>query len=507
MRCRVGKFSFLVLAALCLPFGLPACSDPPEPGLPLYRQAHELRLRGRESEARALYEQLLREHPGSRLGSDAHVALAELLFNAGDFDGALAHYGEVLRFTGAKTWGYALYKQGWCYLNKKDPARAKLVFERVVGLEKDSHLPDKHRADLVQQARRDLVKVYAQVGAPEGAAEYFNRWGGGDATRLLERLGALYLELEKWSAATATYRDLMAREVSSPRLCAWQSAIVRAAAGSGSAPEQVAEVQRLGAVLARVEGMQGVPAADREECRASLRDTLRELALTAHKAGQKQKDLASLELAEPLYRQYLTRFREEKDATKMTFYHAELLWSLQRWEEAGDEYRRVVEVDPKGKLGADAAYAMVLAAKNAVEQEAGHPDDRRAGAASGARSPLPLTDAERKLQAAFDLYLAGPFRSPEAVRMKFRRARLLYDKNHFADSIPLFADIVTSHREDELAIAAATLQLEALTALGRGAQAEATARELLAGPLAARDREAAAAWKKLLTSNPGAGPE
>ena len=60
------------------------------------------------------------------------------------------------------------------------------------------------------------------------------------------------------------------------------------------------------------------------------------MALLAHKQAQKSNDPAALDMADPLYRQYLARFRAEKDGDHMTFFHAEL---LSRWT-AGRRRRR-----------------------------------------------------------------------------------------------------------------------------------------------------------------------
>jgi tetratricopeptide (TPR) repeat protein len=472
-----------------------ACDPASDPDRALHRRAYEAAVAGRDEEALALYREILHADGGSRFQADAHVALAEWHFKRGEFDPALEHYRAVEATPEAPSRHYALYKQGWCYLNKGDGARALEIFQRVLALEHDDAIPDKQKRPLLDAARQGLVTAYASAGAPDKAAEYFQPVGG-DTSALLERLAETYAEKSQWDRSTALLRELIAGHVDSPRLCAWQGQIVRGALAAGTRDEQLAEIQRLGAALARLEKGKAVPPATVQDCRKRLEETSRELVLVWHKTAQKSKDPALLELADPLYRQYLARFGGEKDSYDMTFFHAEALWQLERWGEASDEYRRVVELNPAGKHTKEAAYAAVLSAKNALEA-----DGAKLEATSSSRPPFtpqPLSVADRRLLAAFDLYVASVPDSPELPALEYRRARLLYDRDHLAEAASLFWRVVERHPGSELAIYAANLHLDALNALGRKTEVCASARKLLAGPVVARDPEAQRQWRRLV---------
>ncbi|HXU83260.1 MAG TPA: tetratricopeptide repeat protein [Polyangia bacterium] len=471
------RLALLLLAAL-------ACDAAPDPDRALFRRAYDLSVAGRDEEALAVYRTILRTDGGSRYQPEAHVALAEWHFKRGEFDAALEHYRAVEAVPGAPTRPYAIYKQGWCYVNKGDAARAAEIFERVVAMERDDGIPERQRKPLVEAARKDLVTTYASTGAPEKAAEYFQTLGG-DTAALLERLSDVYAEKGQWERSTAVLRELIAAQVESPRLCTWQGGIVRAALAGGSRNDQLAEIQRLGAVLARLEGGKGAPREIVEDCRKRLRETSKELALLWHKKAQASKDPALYQLSDPLYRQYLTRFGGEQDGYDMTFFHAEVLWQLERWADASDEYRRVVQMNPAGKHTKEAAYASMLAAKNALEAEGTKLEQAAAG--KPPFTPRPLTTGDRRLLDAFDLYVSSVPSSPELAAIEYRRARLLYDRDHLAEAAPLFWRVVERHPDSELAVYAGNLYLDALNALGRKEEVCAAARRLVAGPVAARD--------------------
>ena len=476
--------------------------DRPAPDQELYRRAHDASVTRNETGAKELYQQLLRQHPGSRFSPDAHLALAEMLFNDGDFDAALLEYGQVLGYPEGKSWGYALYKQGWCHMNQSHPRQALEIFERVVALEHDDKIPADRRRDLVDVARRDLVKAYAQLdegpgpigatgkagkaSAPERAADYFGRWGGSATTPLLELLAERYFEQEQLPESQGIYRDLIAGHVDSPRLCAWQNSLVRIAMVIGSAKEQLAEVQHLGAVLARVEDTGTLSPPDREACRTHLRDTLKEMTLASHKKGQKDNAFELYELADPLYRQYLTRFRDEQDVYSMTFFHGDVLWTLGRWEEAAQEYRRVMEMNPQGKFLNEAAYAYVLSTKNALKL-----DDEPAVAPGGPEGkPVPLSPAEQQMMAAFDAYIDHVHDGLELLKIEYRRARTHYEHRDYQTAAREFRAMVERHgnEDNELIGYAIDLELDCLNILGRTAELCARVRALQAGPAAARDK-------------------
>ena len=112
--------------------------------------------------------------------------------------------------------------------------------------------------------------------------------------------------------------------------------------------------------------MKGVKKDQMEECRNSFHDTSKELALIWHKEAQKTKNTDTYALDKYVYKVFLDHFPKDKDAYEMGFYYGELLWTLENWKDAAEQYTKVVEMNPQGKYVKDAAYAAVLAWKNAL---------------------------------------------------------------------------------------------------------------------------------------------
>jgi len=106
-------------------------------------------------------------------------------------------------------------------------------------------------------------------------------------------------------------------------------------------------------------------------------------------------------------------------------------------------------LDPKGKYVKEAAYAAVLAWKNAlnIDDSGAMPDKDKKDL-----KPRQIPAGQQKMIAAFDTYIKYVPDAPELVKIKYRKARIFYDYNHFDDAVKLFRDIVDHHVNDELAI-------------------------------------------------------
>jgi tetratricopeptide (TPR) repeat protein len=455
----------------------------------LFRLAWVLTAAKKESEARELLLRLLKDHPTSRYVPDAYLAFADFYFDAGQMDAALKFYEKVAEFPKANIYAYAVYKKGWCQLNLGAPRDALETFVAVVRMARGGGAQTRA---LEKEARKDIVKVYARVGGPDKAWEFFVRTGGADAPRMLQALAELYFGQGQFADSTRVYRKMMALEPGDARLCAWQGAIVRNTQSSGSKRDQVQELERLGAVHDKL--APALEGTDRAECRDALHDATKELALVWHKEAQRTKNRDTFALDRHVYELFLAHFPDDADAYDLGYYYGELLWSLEAWRDAAVQYTKVVEARPAGRWIKDAAYAAVLAWQNALGIE----EHERAEAVRSAReesakqvdlSPRPLPDYQRQMVAAFDTFLSHVPDAPERVKIEYRKARIFYEHNHFAEAVPLFAAIVERHPRDELAIPyAANLLLDSLNALGRTKEVLAWVDRFLELPAAIADK-------------------
>lgn len=191
---------------------------------------------------------------------------------------------------------------------------------------------------------------------------------------------------------------------------------------------------------------------------------LMDLATTTHKHAQQTKDAKEYEQARQLYEQYFARPAHPEEGA-MSFYYAELLFHLQRYDEAAKYYDRVLTVDPKGKFADDAAYALVVSTKNAVKTPDPTPNS---APPCPDMKPCPIPGDLQRLLGAFERYLAiVPATAKDHATMEYRRARVFYDYQHFDEAAPIFAHIVAAYPDNELATYSANLEMDCLAILKR----------------------------------------
>jgi tetratricopeptide (TPR) repeat protein len=463
----------------------------------LFKLAYLLTSVKKEEQARVYFLRLIKDYPNSKYIPDAYLSFAEYYFDKGEMDAALKFYEKVEQFPKSSVYPYAVYKKGWCYVNLGDYKTALETFVAVVRMTQEGKvgINAAQKKALEKEAKKDIVKAYAHVGGPDKAWEFFQRTGGDFAPKMMEALAELYWEQGKFPDSTRVYRKVISMNMESPRICEWQNKIVRNTLSAGTKRDQVQEIERLGAVYDVVDKMKAVKKDQMEECRNAFHDTSKELALIWHKEAQKTKNTDTYALDKYVYKVFLDHFPKDKDAYEMGFYYGELLWTLENWKDAADQYTKVVEMNPKGKYVKEAAYAAVLAWKNALnvddhEQRELVESDREKMKAKGEKlQPIAIPEYQMKMIGAFDTYIKYVPDAPELVTIKYRKARIYYEYNHFDEAAKLFEDIVNKHQKHELAIYSANLLLDSLNALGKTKEVVAYVDKFLEMPELMKDPE------------------
>ncbi len=443
----------------------------------LFRLAFLLTSVKKEDQAREFLHRLIKDYPNSKYIPDAYLSFAEYYFDKGEMDNALKFYEKVEQFPKSAVYPYAVYKKGWCYVNQGDYKTALETFVSVVRMSTEGkiNVSKAQKEALIKEAKKDIVKAYAHVGGPEKAWEFFQRTGGDYAPKMMESLAELYWEQGQFQDSSRVYKKVIAQNMDSPRICEWQNKIVRNTLSAGNKRDQVQEIERLGAVYDKVAEMKGVKKDQLEECRNTFHDTAKELALIWHKEAQKTKNQDTYALDKFIYKVYLEHFPKDKDSYDMNFYYGELLWTLENWKDAAEQYTHVVEMNPQGKYVKDAAYAAVLAWKNALnvddhEQKELVENDRKKFEEAEKHKklePQVIPEYQQKMIGAFDTYIKYVPDAPELVTIKYRKARIFYEYNHFDEAAKLFEDIVRKYPKHELALYSANLLLDSLNAQGK----------------------------------------
>lgn len=455
--------------------------------------------------ARSVYYRLIQEHPNSKFVPHAWLAFAEYYFQEGSMREAMQFYEKVTQFPPSENpvYGYALYKSAWALYNLDDFRGALQKFTEVIEFARQN--PDARDADnLARQSRRELVLPYAMVGTPSRALEFFRRYASDEdqAVEMFESLGELYYDTGQWPETIEVYQKLMAERSRSDQVCYWQSRVTNAIVSSKPKPEQVEETERM-VRLYELFSSQDHSAESKTQCKQLTASLLFELATSWHREaiGTESQpgtnDQNTMALASQLYQVAIEKFpdmeqlefpeldrRDWPTVYKVKYYYAELLWKMENWEKCGPAFDSVVEQNPGGEYTTDAAYAAVLCYNNLYQQRFAASDrltpeqrrERRARRGRGRRGrdepeepqfqAREFSELEEGMLNAYKRYVCFIPDSEELPTIKYRRARIYYEANHYEEAATLFKDIAYNHPESELAEYAANLYLDSLNVLG-----------------------------------------
>jgi TolA-binding protein len=439
---------------------------------------------GKHKEALAAYKVLVTRYEKSKYVPDAWMAFGEYYFNGAErgnrnesLQNALRAYKRAASYTESSVYGYAMYKQAWVYYNLARWNEALDLFRAVVffgDLPTSTIAADKKLA-LVREARKDYVRTYSHVGAPEAAREDFRRVGREAGWfDMLKSLAGLYFDEGKDREAILVFHQLIQSKPLSPESPLFQSRIVTCAGRMGKKEFAVQQARVFVKMLREIEDSKTVTDEKGkkllDEARLSAENTLRTLAVQYHNEYKKTRDEPVAGLAAEVYQDYLTVFPDTHHAYEMRFFHAELLFALEKHARAGEEYSRVAVADAKaaearqkpGKYFRDAlenaVFAYDLVAKKFEETEKKQTPDPKQ------RSPIP--EPKQQLLDACLRYMKWAPKGDKYVEVAYKAANIYYRYNHFAEATGLFTQISLDHPRHELAGYATNLVLDAYNLLG-----------------------------------------
>lgn len=339
----------------------------------LYIMAYNEYDAGKKKQAVRNYSKLIKQYPKSEYVADSYLALGEHYFAANDLTKATKAYNKAYK-VGKKinkpgTYLYAQYKLAWCDYNAQDYDGALKRFKDVVTASGD----DGDGVRLKRESINDMVLTFSQLDAVDEAYDYLKSKAGKDqGYRLMTKLAKIYGGQGKQQKEVDTYRfvlNLNPDDVNAPD---YQSSIVAAYSTLGNRDAVRKEVRRMvelyrpGAPWWRKNEGNGIAV---ERARTLAESRMRELVTEYHRYAQKFKKAEDYFLARDIYKEYLDAFPDSEEAYRLNFYYAEILWDLDEWETAAEQYDAVVRRDPSGEYTRNSAWNAILAWEKIVKGE------------------------------------------------------------------------------------------------------------------------------------------
>jgi TolA-binding protein len=191
--------------------------------------AEQERKRGKHAKARgfsqimmAMFSRLVKEHPQSRFIPDALLAKGEFFFNGRRMVEAIAVFQKVARYKKSPLAPYANYKIGWCYLNLK---RFRFALSKFVEVSRGK----RGGKNLIQAARKDVVRAYTHIGRPDKAYNFFHNVSQGRppvSKMMFVLLGTMYYAQGKNIDCIKVFQEARRRWPRDKERCNWATTIV-----------------------------------------------------------------------------------------------------------------------------------------------------------------------------------------------------------------------------------------------------------------------------------------
>lgn len=428
---------------------------------------------GEERLALLAYNRLIAKFTKSKYLPDAYLAVAEYYFNGSkgrrdQLEKALENYKNAAKFTENKVYGYALYKQGWCYFNMSDFEKAMDQFKSVVLYAKFAGTEEVEggkgkgsRAGLAREARADYVRSFSRGGGtPSEAKERFSKLADNpdELRTMMKQLAGLFYEDGKDKDAAVAYNMLIVERPLSPEAPGFQSRIVDCVMRAGNKQITVQQVRRLVKVMDDVlKGNSKLEDKDKkslDEARELAERTISNLAVGWHQEGKKTRDPETFKFANAVYADYLTLFPQSPKAYDLRFFWAELLNdNLNEYDKAAENYTIVFNQDVEhvkkgdakpGKYMNNAGHNAILAWDEVVKKARAE-GKLKQEPNTDPNKPLPIPPEQKGLLDACDGYLKYVEKGEERVEIANKAGRVYYEYNHLDEAVARFSEIALKY--------------------------------------------------------------
>lgn len=436
------------------------------------------------------YEELLKSYPGSKFVADTYVQLGNHYFEVANvLEKAKTYYEKAFASANPRIKSYALYKLAWCDFNAGEHEKAlKKLQDTVEFAEKQGK--EKYATDLKNEALNDSIRMFVQLNRADDAMAYFKAHAGKKKQlSLTTKLAYQLAEAGHHDNAIKTFRFLLNDNAVAEAAPDWQQAIIQSYEKLRQRDNVKAEVKKLAQLYRPGSTWWKANESKKEVLRNGFNvaeEAMRTSVTEYHQEAQKTKEVKTYKLARDIYKEYVDAFASSDDenfvadqAFNLKFYYAEILWALEEWEPAAQQYDGVVAFKvpsrPEAKETANekyrqsAAFNAILAYDKLVKIERGLlqktelkenekvEETKKKGAVEKAKkiekrsasemAEKPITDFEKKLVAACDAYNTLFPKNPDEVDIAYQAAVVFYDKNHFVEAGRRFGDVINRYPE------------------------------------------------------------
>lgn len=401
---------------------------------------------GNEKIGAEFYHRLTKNYPGSPFIGESRFALGEYYFENEQWSNAYKEYSSLIKDKRHQLHPFATYKGAWCLyrLGKYKEALKYMEYMIKNGRADATEASEGRRVinknKLESEALRDIIVFYAAAGDATRAPEYFRNLVGKDEWVYVEKLAYYSLDTGIKDNTQELFKLLIAQAPMGPKAFEYQYQIVQSNFYSKNSPRFREELNR----WIQDYGISSQWAASNQGNQELLNNayklreqTLRNWILQQHQTAQNSRTKNSQNMTNEGYKLYLQEFPTSPSIADMHFYHGELLYDMGRFDEAGLEYKWVVDNAGQSKFADKAAQNLLHSVERSLPK-----DEELLKRVGKSTDPVPFDPKSERFIISAQSYLEKFPQSNKAQEIHFRMGRLYYQHNQFGEAKKIFQDII-----------------------------------------------------------------
>ena len=306
-----------------------------------FNKAVGLQYLGREKAAARDYSLLIQNYPNSDIAGDAYASLGDYFFDRNDFRNAEQNYTKATRYKRSKRYLWSVFKLGWCAYNLGRHHAALANWKSVV---RQSVAGE--GMQLKDEAMRDMVYAFAEIGDVDGAIAYYRANGGeqfiGQFLVLLSSILSDHGQYQKAVDVLKRYQRVAPMAPDGPDT---QKEIISLYYALNKMPMVWRELAR----FPELYGPKSLWATKNDkkavdETQAAIKDQIMYYSTLTHQKAIKDNDRGLNLEARKGYLLYLKSYPADKDVPGVKYLLADIAYFLKNYEEAGKYYMEIASL-------------------------------------------------------------------------------------------------------------------------------------------------------------------
>ncbi len=350
----------------------------------LYQLSRAYEQAGQKEKALDALDRLLTLNPRARNRDELHFRRGELLFDWRKFKLAEQAYIQVVAIgTSSRYYEKAATKLGWALFKQERYQQALKAFfaladrklKPTTGLAAPRKL-SRGDKELVDDVFRIVTLTFNELGGGKSIKPYFDKNGHREyEIRIYRDLAEFYVKKNRVRDAAETYHAFAEAYPMHEKAFEFDLKAIETYTQAGFASVLIEEKRTFikryrvnGAYWKRYEEQEDTILA---QLKTAVRENSEDVVRHLHAEAQKNKTAVAYQTAFIGYRQHLKWFGQSKNAQKLNFLYAELLFESGNFEKAAKEYEKTAYRYVRFGKDAEAGYAALLAYGEAEKKAEG----------------------------------------------------------------------------------------------------------------------------------------